>query len=154
MRRAKMANDVVSSTEEMVVAASASWAVLLISEEDVVSPSISGAASSIPDKLDLFMDHRERCAHAEEKHREAPISAIHFKEETVEDQENAGALVRAVCSVLVLGGGAAFLCPSSPPSREKGDFRCNRSPPSPRASHKWRMPVEFDDKVPWEAYQA
>ncbi|MPC30797.1 hypothetical protein E2C01_024066 [Portunus trituberculatus] len=41
--------DVVSSAEENVVAASASWAASPVSEED------SGAASSVPDKLDLFM---------------------------------------------------------------------------------------------------
>ncbi|MPC33372.1 hypothetical protein E2C01_026720 [Portunus trituberculatus] len=86
----------------------------------------------------------ERCAHAE-KYWEAPVSAIHFKEEAVEKQEDTRIPVRTVCSVSALGAGAAFLHSPSPPSSEEADCRCSQSPhPSS---------VQFDGKVSWEAYQ-
>ncbi|MPD05060.1 hypothetical protein E2C01_100782 [Portunus trituberculatus] len=121
MRRGEMGDELVSSTEENVVAASATQAASPVLDDDAVSPSISGVTSSVPDKLDLFMQwmlqqmneqsqqmkeesqkmkvqsrncmgvNEERCAHAKEKHWEASISAIHFKEKGVEDQEDTGA---------------------------------------------------------------
>ncbi|MPC69008.1 hypothetical protein E2C01_063221 [Portunus trituberculatus] len=97
----------------------------------------------------------KRCACAEEKHREGPISEIHCKEEVVEDQEEADAPVRAVHSFLVLGAGAAFQHPPSPLSSEDEDHRSSRSSlPFSRANRKLRKPREFNSKVPWEAYQA
>ncbi|MPC82002.1 hypothetical protein E2C01_076644 [Portunus trituberculatus] len=53
-RRGEMANDLVNSADENVIATSTSQAVSPVSE-DVVAVSIRGAASSVPDRLDLFM---------------------------------------------------------------------------------------------------
>ncbi|MPC73358.1 hypothetical protein E2C01_067684 [Portunus trituberculatus] len=50
-----MVENLVSNAEENVVKASMRWAASPVSEEDGVTPNISGASSFIPDKLDLFM---------------------------------------------------------------------------------------------------
>ncbi|MPC07888.1 hypothetical protein E2C01_000456 [Portunus trituberculatus] len=50
----------------------------------------------------------ERCARAEEKHWEAPISVIHFKEEAVEDQEDARAPAVDVLSYLMSAHRASY----------------------------------------------
>ncbi|MPC51359.1 hypothetical protein E2C01_045203 [Portunus trituberculatus] len=54
-RRGEMEEDLVSNAEENVEAASMRRDALPVSEEDAVSPSISRAASSVPNKLDQIM---------------------------------------------------------------------------------------------------